>query len=487
MICDACESWTKSLRDAAETGSEAYLKQTQNVMTDCDTVHELVTSLPTDILEPLAPVVIRKLINMITTYDGSCCELKGAFWYDEDHQITVCSKIFNAALFTCTRAYYTKDISSSFSQQLIIRTLDCVPNLTILAFNIKTEIDNSDLVASNIHHLRNLKSFQYTHHCTDEVVQQLALHCAKLRTVIFTYSYAVTDASVQHLITLNNLEHVSLMFTSITSQLYGTLLSELPNVNNIAIMSPAYDVFQHIPNEELHTITQYVGYIRNINIVTQKCPNLRTATMYGINQNITNMTALTRLVKLQIITGNYEICNLNAVLIGMGHRLRHLHLINIQSVNIVDIVNLCSSLKHLILKACTFVPLNGNAELDTDLPHYRSVTDLKLLENSPPQTDFRHLRHYINLQIFECKGVNILTDGFIEDAMRQGAFRNVLRFWVVETGNGALTMRTVELLLQHCKRLREVGYLGSWRLVAPELISNLRNRIVIMNLNLHIL
>jgi hypothetical protein len=115
------------------------------------------------------------------------------------------------------------------------------------------------------------------------------------------------------------------------------------------------------------------------------------------------------------------------------------------------------------------------------------VTDLKLLRNSRHQIDFRRLRHYANLQIIECKGVNILTDDFIRDAILQGAFRNIVRFCVEEIARGALSMRTVELLIQHCDNLREIGYLGSWRLVDPELISDLRNRIAVMNYNLHIL
>jgi hypothetical protein len=252
-------------------------------------------------------------------------------------------------------------------------------------------------------------------------------------------------------------------------------------------MSPTYNVFDHIPKEELYTITQYDGFIRDINILIQKCPNLSTVVTYDINENLTSMVALNSLVELQIRKANYESCNLNAVLTGMGHRLCHLNLSYIKNVSMVEIVNLCSSLKCLILKGCSFVPLNENTILDTDLPHYRSVTDLKLLWNSRHEIDFRHLRHYVNLQILECTGVYILTDDFIEDAVRQGAFRNIVCFKVEEIERGALTMRTVDLLLPHCEHLRELGYLRSWRLVDPELISKLKNIIVKTNCNLHIL
>ncbi|XP_023724907.1 uncharacterized protein LOC111874023 [Cryptotermes secundus] len=487
LLRKACESWITALREAALTGSEAYLKETQNVTADCDTVYELLTSLPTDILQLLATHIIRRIINMIAQYDETCCELKDAFWYDEDYHDSVCSKILNAVLFPCTRVYYMKDITSGFAQKLIVQTLACVPNLTVLTFDLKTENDNSNLVASNIHHLRHLKSFQYNCDCTDEVVEQVALHCRNLRTVILSFSHSVTDASVHYLMTLNKLEHVDVMFTSITTEFYGALLSVLPSINNIVITSLTYNIFEHILKEELYTITQYTGYIRDINVLTQKCPNLSTVVMYDINQNLANMVALNRLDHLQIRKADYESCNLNAVLIGVGHRLCHLYLVHIKNVRMVEIVNFCSSLECLLLKRCSFVRLNENGILGTDPPHYRSVTDLKLLGDSHHEIDFRHLQHYVNLQILECTGVNTLNDDFIEDAVRQGAFRNIVCFKVEEIAPGALTMRTVELLIRHCEHLKELGYLRSWRLVEPEFISNLRNIIVTTNSDLHIL
>jgi hypothetical protein len=255
MIQDACESWIRTLREAAKTGSEAYLKETENVRADCDKLHDLIASLP------LAPTVITMILEFVAMYDESCSVLKDASGYEEEEHNNLCAKMFRVVLFACTRAYETKFISSSFAQKLIIQTLDCVPNLIILAFNTKTEMDYSALLASNIHHLTKLQSFEYHYHCTDDVVEQLGLHCSKLRTVILSYSEAVTDVSVQHLMKLRDLEHVNLVITSITCELYGTLLSELPRIDVIMLMLPEYDSLAHITKENLYTITQYIGYI----------------------------------------------------------------------------------------------------------------------------------------------------------------------------------------------------------------------------------
>jgi hypothetical protein len=486
MIRKACESWITTLREATRAGSEAYLKETQNVTADCDSVHEFLTSLLIRISAHQATLIMKETVTVITNYDDSCYELKWAMWYQEEMHNAVCVKILGAVLLSNTTEYETKRMSSSFAQKLIIQTLDCVPNLTILCFDTEIEMDNSALLSTNIHHLKKLQHFHYEYHCTDEVVEQLSLHCTELKTINVKYSRAVTDTSVQHLMKLKELEYVYLMYTTISYQLYGSLLSELPSIGNIATMSATCDVLDHISKEKLHTIKQYVGLIHNVDNITQKCPNLTTAEVYGLDQDLTNFIALTRLVNLQIMVGNSEKCNLTGVLIGMGNRLSSLSLFCIRNVNIANLVMLCSPLKSLVLEACTFVPLNGNAELDTELPHYRNLTEFKLVGNSCHQIDFRHLRHYVNLQILECKGVNILTDGFIRDAMRQGAFRNILRFWVEESGHGALTMRTVELLLQHCEHLREIGLMRSWRRVTPSQCSHLVERMRTMNIDLNI-
>jgi hypothetical protein len=151
-----------------------------------------------------------------------------------------------------------------------------------------------------------------------------------------------------------------------------------------------------------------------------------------------------------------------------------------------DIVKLCSSLKKLNLKSCTFVPLTGNAVFGSKFPHYKCLTGLKITETPEPQIYYRRLHHYVNLQTLHLEGVNVMTDDLIDDAIRQGAFRNIVRFYIKETGDGALTMRAAELLIQHCEHLKELGYLRSWGRLNPELISNLTNRMTMMNFHLHI-
>jgi hypothetical protein len=481
---DVYWTWIRKLRKAAVIGREAYLEETQNVMTDCDKLHDHLASFPIGIKKHVLPLILKGVIDVITDYDHFSYELKRASWYREEEHNTVCSKILRAVLLTCTSEYETKVFVSSFVQKLIFQTLDSVPNLTTLAVNTETEINNSAVLARNIHHLTQLQHFHCEYDCTDEVVEQLALHCTQLKTINVKYSPEVTDASVHHLMNLRKLEYMDLEDTSISFQSYGVLLSELPSISNIIMIPRTNDVIDHISKEKLYKVTHFTGYIHNyINILTQKCPNITKAVLYTVKNDLTNLTALSRLVNLKIIEGNCIKNNLNAVLIGMGHRLSELCLREVHYINMVDVVHSCSSLKSLVLKRCSFIPLTESAILDTDLPQYKSLIELKLIYNYGSQDDFRYLRHYVNLEVFECGRLDIVTDDFLEDAIRQGAFRNIVRFWVEDTST-TLTMRTVELLLQHCDSLREIGNLRRWRLLSSSEYTDLIKRKIIMNIDL---
>jgi hypothetical protein len=108
---------------------------------------------------------------------------------------------------------------------------------------------------------------------------------------------------------LRKLEYVYLMYTAISYQNDGSLISELPSIGNIVMMSGSCDALDHISKEKLYTIKQYAGLIHNIDNITQKCPNLTTAEIYVFNHDLTNFIPLTRLVNLQIMVGNLKLLN----------------------------------------------------------------------------------------------------------------------------------------------------------------------------------
>jgi hypothetical protein len=485
MLVRACESWIVKLSEAARTGGEAYLHVTGFVQAQSDKNREHLTTVPKDILEDFIPVLARRFLDMITDYDRRIRRLELNFWHEETHN-TVCKSMLRSLLTPTTKMYETLGISSSFAQRLVIETLDSVPNLTVFRLDTQTEIDHSALLATNIRHLPMLRVFQYDSHCTNEVIKQLGLHCRHLRKITFRYSIRVTDASVVHLMGLRNLLFVHSDAALFSPAGYGLLLSELPRISNIEFRTFG-NALRHVTKDTLDTITHVDGYVHNFNLLTQKCPNVRKLNVYRLTEDMISVSALTSLRSLLITHGDYVRFNLNVVLQGIGHRLTELSLTYVERVNPADIVTLCSSLECLVLEHCAFLPLFTDITLDPESPHFKSLISLKLAKFPQDTTDFLYLRHYVNLRSIDCRGLGFFTDDFVRDCVRRGMFRNLECFHINEIWRGTMTMRTVELLMHHCKHLKSLGYLGTWINLNPVLIRDLKQGILLRNFDLKIL
>jgi hypothetical protein len=112
---NACVSWIRKLREAAVIGSVAYLEEKQNVMTECDKVHDHLASLPIGIPDHIARLIIKEVIFLITVHDETSYEMQ-ASWYQEEEHNTVCAKILRSVLLNSIREYEMKFLYFSFTQ-----------------------------------------------------------------------------------------------------------------------------------------------------------------------------------------------------------------------------------------------------------------------------------------------------------------------------------------------------------------------------------
>jgi hypothetical protein len=481
MLYDLLEVWMVQLRLAQAREIQYYRRQAQYVMDECKTVNEQLASLPIHVVEELTVQIVGEFVKQISSYHRCIWE----FRRDELHN-AVCTEILRSVLPPCTTRYKA-GVKSSFEQILVIRTFNSTRYLTHLAFNTKVESDNSALLASNIHHLIHLLSFEYNYHCTDQVIEQLSLHCSKLKLLDVSDSPAVTDDCVDHLVKLKNLIILSVTDTSVSSESYGFLISALSNIANVKWSLPICDVLNSTSTEMFHTVTQVWGPVNDANILTYKCPNIRIIMLLSVYEDLSSLTSLNQLAEVYIQDVSYEVCNMRVVLEGVGHRLEHLQLLYVTDVDMADIVTLCCSLGVLELQSCTTVSTNLDTVIKRDLPHFKSVSLLIIEQTSENEVYYRHLGYYINLRVFMCKGVDVLSDSFMAESVQNGGFRNITRFEVNETGAGHLSMDTVILLFENCKDLKTIGVLGTWHHVTPEDIVLLENRVRMGNVNLKIL
>jgi hypothetical protein len=318
------------------------------------------------------------------------------------------------------------------------------------------------------------------------VVQQLALHCRKLEEIDVSNSAAVTNASVEHLKKIKDLSYVSLMRTSVTTESYGLLISELPKITNINCQFRIFDVLNSISSESLHNITSINSRIYDASMLTRKCPNITIVIVACVDGDLSSLATLNKLVELHIDNGDYLKSNMETVLQGVGHRLERLYLCSVRNVNMSHIVTLCSCLLSLKIKYCTIVLTEFYTTVRRDLPHFKSVNSL-IISFSPVSEVYNvPLGYYINLEVFVCRGVKFLSDGFVDQAVKNGAFRSIKHFVVYGGESGDLSMNTVRLLLDNCEHLKTLGRLGTWCNVTAQNIRHLESIVRLENLDLTI-
>ena len=183
MLNDVLGNWIRILCLAGITGIQSYLQKVEEVTNECKMLNEHLTSLPTHILDDLIPPLVDDFLNKISSHHKTFLVLKRIRKRAETKHEAVCKEMLKSVLGPFTRRYST-GVMSSFEQRLIIRTFNSTPNLTNLVFGTAPETDNSALLAIDIDHLKLLGSFHYNYRCTDQLVQQLALHCSKLRKIL---------------------------------------------------------------------------------------------------------------------------------------------------------------------------------------------------------------------------------------------------------------------------------------------------------------
>jgi hypothetical protein len=446
-------------------------------------MEHMLSSLPYDYKEKFSSQLSYAFASRIDSYNLRVREVQAEFWDEEMHS-SLCLDMFRSVLTPYIQVYDRPMTSTTFRQSLVLATLDRVPNLTSLYFSPLSQINRSTDLASVIHHLASLETFTYRVHCTDELIAQLALHCTQLKVLHISYSRGVTNNSFHSLVQLRKLQSLELDGTRISTQRYGSLLSELPEIKNIKFRRRLENIVNPLAMENLLTISHVDGHAQNINILTQRCPNITNLNLGKVTVDLAALAALPSLRSLFLANGNYATSHVTAVLIGVRATLTELKMLYISNVSLQDIVTHCRILESLALWKCLFLPLNADEPLNPQLPHFRNLIYLEISKRRGDHTNYNYIRHYVSLKKIRLESINIFTVEFTRGVVRSGIFTNLEEFCVRESGRGALTMEAVDMLIQNCPRLNLIEGLGDCPRFNAALIQRLERRSLMRNLDL---
>jgi hypothetical protein len=100
--------------------------------------------------------------------------------------------------------------------------------------------------------------------------------------------------------------------------------------------------------------------------------------------------------------------------------------------------------------------------------------------------NFNYIRHYASLKTITLTWINIFTVEFMREIVNRDTFANLEEFSVSEYLDGALTMESVEMLVQRCLRLKRLGFVKGWPRFDGALIQELKRGTLEANFDLEI-
>jgi hypothetical protein len=454
-----------TLYSARQSDEEAHSLAECHFSEECHEMEEEISTFPPALLRVLSPRLAAELLQDLI--DPLITDITVKDWFGRNYW-SACKVIFRSVLNRFIQKFDPDTTSNWFGQLVILENLDSVPHLEELAIPYYFELDRSELLASMIHHVTNLRTFKCPRYCNDEIILQLRLHCPNLTHVDFAYSREVTNTSARHLMELKKLNFLGLSATQIDVKHYGLILSHLPHITNVIYNVDGDDILAHIAAEKLDSITHIRGSFPNIHALSQKFPNTTDICLYcicidhvtGKATKLTELSAFSALRALETFHLPYDTSEMSAVLLHIGSRLTDLKLNSVTGINLHEIVTLCPSLLNLSLTECSYSHSEHNTHFDCQLPHFRNLINLELRNFGNSLVGESFIRNYVNLKTIYLACVNVFTDEFVRQIISLGTLTKLEVLHIQELWPGALTEEGLQLLIRHCPLLKRIEGLG---------------------------
>jgi hypothetical protein len=433
------------------------------VMEECSQMEEEISKVPPGILKLLSPRLADEFAKLVLSHDCNFRLIHHGSLGLRSHY-SVCKAMFRSVL---TRFIEKFDMSSGETKILsviMLENLDSVPALLKLRLNPWESHQTVQL--EGMKHLKNLKIFTFPSKCTDEIIEQLQLHCPHLTVVDIANSKQVTNASVQYLRKVRKLRFLHLCGTNIDEH-YGLLLSESPNIGNITFERSVGSLLRHIAVERLDTITR-------VRIVPPA--------IYRNVRDVSGLTVFNALRALEFRFLNYDSSNIKTVLQGLGHRLSGLTLDSCYEVDLQDITILCPCLVNLTLTGCSLFNLNSGIPFDFQLPHFRNLINLEIsyILRNP---DINYIRYYSSLKSIRLSYTGSFTVDLVNEILNLGTYKQLEKLHISEFSSD---VEALKLLIGHCPLLKRIEFLLFAHLQS-DVLEELKRQVLSQNFDLKII
>jgi len=228
-----------------------------------------------------------------------------------------------------------------------------------------------------------------------------------------------------------------------------------------------------------------------LQLLARTCPKLTHVSLYvdeDMGDLLTPLTELMELEDLKLLACNFYADRVDVLLKQSGHQLTSLHLEHIDELDmraLTCIAETCPSLEKLVFFSCDFVenfgPPNCPSRVLTNKP-FRKLQVLVCISESAPNVIEFLLVNADQLKRVQFGSTAWFNDATVANVLSKGALRNIEEIRILRSYE--LTIRSVDLLLETCPKLKVLSEMEGWEGIQPADLVALRQRVRRENLQL---
>ncbi|XP_026667707.1 uncharacterized protein LOC108622918 [Ceratina calcarata] len=355
--------------------------------------------------------------------------------------------------------------------------------------------DIEKIIISGVSAMPNLVCFILCFDCTDNIIAALAQNCKKLQKLDVTASRSVTERSIGALLSCKNLKQITLCRTSMTIPGYANLFLEHLNIENIGRCDEFGYVLEYIQQKEIgatsslhiRTFESRTFNMEHLYLLIDMCPYITSLCLLRDEKimDLTVLAALNYLRELKILSCDFYAHGIHTLLEIKGRAMTHLHFEHVDGIDLKALISIsqhCPDISTLVFYNCEFLDHTLIYPSKLVVEPFQYLERIKcVVECANMHLEFL-LSHCKNIKFIQLGSSTGIGDETVRKIFSQNPMRKLQELKILYSHD--LSMKTVELLMEHCDNLYRLSELENWQGISAMELSLFRDELRNNNTNL---
>lgn len=452
-------------------------------------------NVPRHLYDKMSRVVLTAIVKLVKETRGTYTDyaLSKAFW----SEMTIALRLTEVAIDTQLKAIEFP-AWPKIMRHVLYNKLPEMIGLEVLDLGSGSAgwrtSDIEKVIIAGVSAMPNLVCFILCFDCTDNIVTALAENCKKLKKLDVTASRSVTERSVTPLLSCKYLKEIILCKTSMSIPGYASLFLKHLNIEDIGRCDEFGYILEYIQENEddtanslcIRTFESRNFSVEHLDLLVDMCPYITSLCLLRDERivDLTILATLDYLTELKLLSCDFYTHGVKTLLEIKGPVIKNLHLEHVDELDLnalISISQYCPDLNSLVLYNCECI---GND------PHPRkfAIPPFQCLEKVKYVIECENV--HLEFLLSHCKNIKVIhlgaSTGIGDELLRKILIRNPMckleELKILFSHD--CSMKTIQLLMQHCNNLRRLSELENWPKISPTELSMFREELKSNNIKL---